>query len=678
MNYLKKEGRYKLFFIVCGIATIFRIIIAMGIPLRAIGDSPVDDVLLIEYAKSLAEGKWLGAYGPYTNVKGMTYSLFVALFYKLNIPYSMGIISLYIIACALTVKALSPKIKSIYVKGLLYILLMYSPVMFTMNYVQRIYRMAIVPTFVLLVFACHIGMYLRIGEDIKVVCKWAIADSIVLALFWYVREDSIWVLPFYIVSTFVMIYTVGKEERKIKIKKIGLVCLPYLAVVGISVMIIGLNYYHYGIASLTDLRKYVPTEYNDFIVNLETIKPDKDIETVVLTRDAIDKACDASETLNTIYEEIVLFYDENWLSYGYRKAEGEIDSGYEWWAFKQILANAGYYKDAKETSIFLEKVNNELEDAFESGVLEKKMITGSNSDGLITNIITDFELIVEKMFESGSQMLTYSTCGLEQVYGTGNLDNVRLMEIMTNKRIIYAESTEISGWILTRNNDDKLDMAIVDKNGMNLLEITFLDSLDVYKVFGTESSRIARFNTGNILANYDADDLNARIYLNGNLYKEINLGEISSDYNDEKIIYNIEQISGMDIMSDEGEEYISLGNIIVNVYQNTSWLIIALAVFSYIYMCVQSILEIQNISNAWKADWLISTAYLLSGLVILFIVCYSYRIAWNTNGRDLYLAGVIPLFDLFKYYTILRVGSHIYEKVKGRTNETYNSNTMLQ
>ena len=131
-------------------------------PLQAAGDMVEDDVLLFQYAKTLLKGEWLGQYDLHTFLKGITYPFFLAVFYKLHIPYSLGIITLYIMACATMVYALKPVIKNQYVSICVFLLLLYSPSMLTTHYVQRLYRMAIIPSFVLLVFGFQIVLFMRI------------------------------------------------------------------------------------------------------------------------------------------------------------------------------------------------------------------------------------------------------------------------------------------------------------------------------------------------------------------------------------------------------------------------------------------------------------------------------------------------------------------------------------
>ena len=159
---------------------LFRIWIALALPLQAAGDMVEDDVLLFQYAKTLLKGEWLGQYDLHTFLNVITYPFFLAVFYKLHIPYSLGIITLYIMACATIVYALKPVIKNQYVSICVFLLLLYSPSMLTTHYVQRLYRMAIIPSFVLLVFGFQIGLFLRIEEKGRCLVWWILGECISL------------------------------------------------------------------------------------------------------------------------------------------------------------------------------------------------------------------------------------------------------------------------------------------------------------------------------------------------------------------------------------------------------------------------------------------------------------------------------------------------------------------
>ncbi len=674
MKKIKINGNNIFVFIIFALV-LFRIWLALSMPLIALGSAVEDDALMFGYAKNIAEGHWLGGYNFHTLLKGVTYSLLVALFYNLNISYSLGFISIYIFSCYVMVRALKPVIQNKYISAVIFILLLYSPVMMNHDYVQRLYRMAAVPPFVLLVFGFQIGAYLRIREESKKLFLWLLGEGISLALFWYIREDSLWVLPFITVSSIVMLVVMSVERRSNKAK--SMLIMPFASVAAFTLLVGGINYVKYDTFELTELRLYEPNQYNRFMKHLENISPDEEIDGVEVTRAAIMKGCDASPTLNTAREAIEEFYDNNWDVYADDYIEGEIKGSYYWWAMKYVMQNMGLYENPQKADMFLKKVNSELQSAFDNGVLIKK-----ENAGFFNTLIKDKNIIFDKIIESTVKIAGYSNFKTKlktsEVSNKTAENNTRLMEILSGGRIIYPDDIEgavISGWITSNNNDNEITAYISDSEGNVICPIEFYESPDVYEALGTDSSKKARFSVRvpceNVINNnndlYIKNDFYLKVYIDENYYKTVDMKENPSD-NDGIITYNIDSIVG-----EEGNLLgkcrfaVNICNFITAFYKIFALYVFALSLIAYVYITVKALLAIKKPKNEYAASSLILTAFLLSSLVLLFIVCYRYRNAWNTDGREFYLAGVYPLMQMFKYFGIVFFISDIYNKYIKKT-----------
>ena len=86
----------KFFWSIVILLTLLRIGLMLKLPFYAIGNAKYDDFLLLDYAKSIANGAWLGDYGRLTLVKGISFSLFILLCKYLFMPYSLGLVLFYI------------------------------------------------------------------------------------------------------------------------------------------------------------------------------------------------------------------------------------------------------------------------------------------------------------------------------------------------------------------------------------------------------------------------------------------------------------------------------------------------------------------------------------------------------------------------------------------------------
>ena len=206
--------------------TLFRILAGIRIPCMILADQRYDDRMMFENAGNLINGVWLGDYNSYTLSKGISYPLFLVLARKLFLPYSALLSLLQAAGAGLFVRALSLRLQNPYGRAALYLLLLFSPVSLTLLVTQRLYRMAIVPGMVLLVFSGMIGLTLRKDQPLKRQLPWALLTGFALAFFWQIREDSVWIMPFIAVMTVWNIgYVILVLHNRISRKQILLHCL---------------------------------------------------------------------------------------------------------------------------------------------------------------------------------------------------------------------------------------------------------------------------------------------------------------------------------------------------------------------------------------------------------------------------------------------------------------------
>ena len=190
----KDFSRYLPFLLL--VMTVFRVLAGLRIPYMILANQRYDDRLLFENAYDLLSGVWLGSYDSYTLAKGIGYPLFLVLAKKLCLPYSVLLSLLQAAGAWLFVRAVSVRWQNPYGQAILYLLLLFSPISLTLLVTQRLYRMAIVPGMVLVVFSSMIGLTLRKELPLKKQLPWAFLTGLTLAFFWQIREDSVWILPF--------------------------------------------------------------------------------------------------------------------------------------------------------------------------------------------------------------------------------------------------------------------------------------------------------------------------------------------------------------------------------------------------------------------------------------------------------------------------------------------------
>ena len=119
--------------------------------------------------------------------------------------------------------------------------------MFHIENVQKIYRGGLIVSFALLTVASTIGMYTRRRESIKSMLKWSILLSISLSFFYFIKEDSIWILPFVVTAIIVLVIDYIKNKKIQNIfKRIFISFLPIFILIISNITICSINYFKYG------------------------------------------------------------------------------------------------------------------------------------------------------------------------------------------------------------------------------------------------------------------------------------------------------------------------------------------------------------------------------------------------------------------------------------------------
>ena len=150
------------------ILIIIKIILLAGLPINNNGDSPHDNMLFVNYANSISQYNWLGDYNVYTLIKGPIYSIFLAVCNIFNIPYLWGLGILYSFSVLSFIKVLEKLIPDKRILVVIFIYILYTPVMFSTRDACRIYRAAIIPAAVIFVFSAIISMYESRFEKMKI------------------------------------------------------------------------------------------------------------------------------------------------------------------------------------------------------------------------------------------------------------------------------------------------------------------------------------------------------------------------------------------------------------------------------------------------------------------------------------------------------------------------------
>lgn len=346
-------------------ATLFRLFLFWQTPLSYWTEQVYDDQLMYHYAESLADFQWLGDYSHLTLVKSVSYPLFAAFWHIVRIPYSVAMGILCMVSSAVFVKSVYRLIPHIAWRAAIYLLLLYSPIGFKALVVQRTYQMALVPYAVILVFSCMIALFLGRDDESRL-RRWGIGGAVCLPFFYYIRDDSVWIMPFVSVVTAVTLACLVWENRQITrqiMRKAVWILLPVVSLGIVTLGICTMNYIYYDEFAASERTGSEFAELMDCLYKIE----DKDASPDVwCSNDAIADAMRVSPSLRSIKEEI-LGQEANWSQGKNKDMKGDMPM----WVMRCALSDAGYFKSSAKMRTFCGKAVEELDEAFESGALKE-------------------------------------------------------------------------------------------------------------------------------------------------------------------------------------------------------------------------------------------------------------------------------------------------------------------
>lgn len=404
--------------------TIVRLLLSAKAPYFVNLFAGYDDQLFIHYGQEMLKGNWLGAYSTKTLSKGVSYSLFFVWGHQLHLPYGIFLGMFQIAASAIAALALRPLVKNRWLLAFIYSFFLYSPVTLTSEYSTRIYRNTLVVPAVLMVISCLVGLYFSRNGKLRSFLPWSIGLTFFFPFYWYIREDSLWLLPLLIVGSLIIIgsvvfendpsfkllkiWTAIKKIRFTKIQsiKVILCCLPFVALFVTTKVLEQVNQAHYGIAVVNDRTDGAFGTVSKQLIRLDDgTNLNQTNSQVWVSRKALEKAETVSPTLKSIAKNI------DWIYQGSPWSGGEDIAGdIIFWALRDAAAQAGYYQDGGKTEQFWEKVQTELSTAYKTEKLQEKnefYLTGTG-DGKLTK---DLPLVGEFMKSGLSYNVFYKNYG---------------------------------------------------------------------------------------------------------------------------------------------------------------------------------------------------------------------------------------------------------------------------
>ena len=393
MKNTKEKIKLIIFIAIIVILTILKLVLVNNQPLYAKFSMKYDDKLMVNLANNIVQGKWLGEYDSFTLIKGAFTPLFVALIYKIGIPFLLSQNILYILACITFILVIKRIIPNKFYLILIYIVLLFNPVTYASD-LLRVYRDGIYTSLILFLISFVFGIFLNYKESLKKIILYMIGFGLTFAAISICREETIWIMPFIIAATIMTILFIVFDKNCIdKTKRILLYFIPISIYLVTILSICTLNYRYYGRFITND---YNSKEFKDAYGALTRVIPEEKIEKVPVSKEIREKLYEISPKFSELKEyfnniEIV----NGWISSGDSSIR-DIQGGWMFWALRDAVEQKGYYKDANTAKQYYIDLAKEINDACDEGKLNALKKRSSLTSPFDINQIQDLLKEIEK------------------------------------------------------------------------------------------------------------------------------------------------------------------------------------------------------------------------------------------------------------------------------------------
>lgn len=425
-------------------------------------NSAHDDLLLLTYSNI---PQYFNEWNILTLCKTISYPLFLFFVNITGISYRIWLSILCLISGFLVIYALNKYItKNKAILLLAFVFILFQPFNFEITTSAKIYRNAILmPCAIIFLTTLYILINQLISKEFNTLKSifWGIIVGLTFTFTFYIKEDGIIFFPILAVSLLAIIlfklYKLLKENKingkKLiskpdmqKLIKFIIICIiPLLIFSALTIGLKEVNNHYFGVA---EINTRTDGELGEFYQNLLKIDDENKNNTIWIPASTIDKAWNASPTLQSrpdLYNEIM---HGGWVQGNY--SETPLEGDHFTWAIRDSLNAVGLFTSEKTANDFFFKVNNELNQAFENGTLEKsdKIFISSSATG---RSVDELGQMTPYIIEGLKNNLFYENIYYE-AYPIPNTTNT-----VINAQTEYTELVLNDNFITLNNNPDTVE-----------------------------------------------------------------------------------------------------------------------------------------------------------------------------------------------------------------------------
>lgn len=641
-----------------------KLLLTGGLFIWVLGKGTHDDGLMVNMSWNLLNGNWLGAYDQVRMIKGITFPVFLALNHLTGIPYITMLVLLYGLACVVFVKALEELIKSRFVRGILFTVLLFAPVNVGYSVLLRVYRNSLSPTLALVLVACFIKMYFVRGK--RDMLFWSLCGGVALAAFWNLREDYIWMLPFTAAVAVITIIRMAIENQAQKSRwfqrNLVIAVFPFLVLGIANTGIKTVNYLYYGTFVRNELSEGA---FPEFMRAVYSVAPEEDITRVSVPRSTIEKLYTASPSFRVLQPVL----DKNFGS-GMDGVDGDLDGqikdGWMFWCLRNCVVQSGYITP-DQIDAFYQQAASEIFAALDAGQLPRRngMVMPS---ALMSPWKESFRKELPRMVSRAFwHLASHEDDELKLMYGVGSEREIRPFEELTHNLALMPVSYDLTirGWIISKDDKNTVDVAAYQGDTL-IAALPRSGGADVYAGYPhLENARNSRFDT--VQALVSEREIELRILKNGQLIDTVPLSAIQNGGHVETEDFHL----CVDMISLVRNDYqgTSVGNKIAfleainEIYRSCGKMVTIISLLGYFVLTMCLINEVSHKRQTDLLDrWLVLSGLIGSVMVLCVGLAYTHISAYSAINPG-YSAGGKPLLLAFDLLTIIFCGQKLYWRV---------------
>ena len=641
------------------ILIIIKTVLVGGICILDFTTAVHDDALMADMAKNLLDGNWLGTYDNRRLVKGITFPVFLVMNYFTGMPYTITIALLYGLACAVFAKVMNRLIKNKMVSALLFTILYFVPVHVSVHTFIRVYRNVLLPILVLLIFACFIGMYFMRGE--KKCLVWSVCSGLLLAAFWNLREDAVWILPFALVVSGITIFRIVWENRSTVSKYVRLYVMcavfPFVILGCVNIGIKCINNYCYGSFVRNELSE---GEFPLLMKTIYSIKPTEDIDYVSVPKSTLDRLFEVSPGFCILKPALEANFGAGWDSVD-GKLDGQIPDGWFLWCMRDCITASGY-DTPKKINELCSQITDEIQEAFRNGDLQKRSGMAMPSALMSPWKKSYLKKLPQAIADAFWFVAEHKECGLHLEESDGNIEDIQMFETLTHNQAVYPDSEilEIGGWIVSDHDEDSVTFAVCQDGSMIDL-LPHNSGQDVFALYADngkylENAKNSRFYK---VLSVDMDKpLQFAVMKNGTIIDHISFSTDfkGTSHTGDGYTWHLDTVEltsqKNQLLIHTAETKISILEKVNALYRACGKSVTVAGLCSYFVITICFLHDMMKKKQSGLLDqWLVVSGLLGSVLVLCTGVAYTHVSAYHAINQ-LYLAGGYPLLTAFSFLSI--------------------------